>query len=67
MVVLIRKLDMFIKDTKKRDDHVNVLAAMASTSAREHGARWAHLVVSSTRKVSGPVVVTPRSWRALLI
>ena len=58
MVVLIHKLDMFIKDTKKRDDHVNVLVATASTSVREHGARWAHL---SIRKVSGPVVVTPRS------
>ena len=61
MEVLILKLDMFIKDTKKRDDHVNVLVATASTSAREHGARWAHSTVSSIRKVSGPVVVTPRS------
>ena len=61
MVVLIRKLDMFIKDTKKRDDHLNVLAAMASTSVREHGARWAHSTVSSIRKVSGPVVVMLRS------
>ena len=61
MVVLIRKLDMFIKDTKKRDDDVTVLASMASSSAREHGARWAHSAVSSIRKASGPVVVTLRS------
>ena len=61
MVVLILKLDMFIKDTKKRDDRVNVLVVAASTSAREHGARWAHSAVSPIRKVSDPVVVTPRS------
>ena len=61
MTVLILKLDMFIKDTKKRDDQVNVLVVMASTSAREHGARWAHSAVSSISKASGPVVVTLRS------
>ena len=60
-MVFILKLDMFTKDTKKRDDHVNVLVAMASTSVREHGARWSHSTVSSVRKVSVPVVVTPRS------